>query len=435
MDKRLEVKEFDVIIGNAAFRDNNNFKYLPKETFDDLLRFIHQFQGEADSADALEFLRIGYQRNVGETVTVKNYVGVIQMRDGYQIEILPKIAFSDRIEDGTDKTKQTFLHMLRCLKDFRGKTFNAASLKVDRMNLYEVFINMYLEEVQKLVKHGIRSGYVRQEENLRYYKGKLMVAKHIRENAVHKERFFVSYDEFHPNRPENRLIKATLLKLQKLTKSAENAKEIRQLLTAFEMVEPSVNYQKDFSGLAGDRNMADYSLLLPWSKVFLTDKSFTTFSGDDRARALLFPMEKVYEDYVAHWMKRLLPEAWDISTQDRHFFLFDRPREQFALRPDIVLKHEGRTVVLDTKWKRLTDNAQKNYGISQADMYQMYAYSKKYNAPEIWLLYPTNEEMRDHAPIRFTSNDGTAVNVFFVDVRKEEIEKSISELYGLILNQ
>jgi len=33
--------------------------------------------------------------------------------------------------------------------------------------------------------------------------------------------------------------------------------------------------------------------------------------------------------------------------------------------------------ILDTKWKILDEN-DKNKGVSQADMYQMFAYSKKY---------------------------------------------------------
>lgn len=98
-------------------------------------------------------------------------------------------------------------------------------------------------------------------------------------------------------------MKATLLKLQKLTNSAQNSKEIRQLLTAFEMVEPSVNYQKDFSKVHIDRNTSDYRMLMQWSKIFLMNKSFTTFSGNDQSRALLFPMESVYESYVAHNIK------------------------------------------------------------------------------------------------------------------------------------
>ena len=72
-------------------------------------------------------------------------------------------------------------------------------------------------------------------------------------------------------------MKSTLEKLQKITTSAENSKEIRQLLTAFELVESSVNYQKDFSKVVIDRNTKDYEMLMQWSKVFLMNKSFTTF--------------------------------------------------------------------------------------------------------------------------------------------------------------
>ena len=93
------------------------------------------------------------------------------------------------------------------------------------MNFYEIIINMYLQEVRRLVKRGSKSDYIIQEENLRYYKGKLLVSRNIKENLCHKECFYVSCDVFHPDRAENRLIKATLLKLQKVTKSAKNAKE------------------------------------------------------------------------------------------------------------------------------------------------------------------------------------------------------------------
>ena len=253
------------------------------------------------------------------------------------------------------------------------------------------------------------------------------MSKHIRANTVHKERFWVAFDEFHPNRAENKLVKATLIKLQKLTSSAENSKEIRQLLTAFEMVDPSTNYQKDFSAVVIDRSTKDYEMLMQWSKVLLMNKSFTTFSGKNSSRALLFPMERVYERYVAQQMKKVAcPFGWEVSTQDKGYYLFVEPRKQFSLRPDIVLKRKGRIVIMDTKWKSLVNNDRKNYGISQEDMYQMYAYSKKYETSEIWLLYPLNDEMRGHPDISFDSGDGTTVHVFFVDVAN--IEDSLIEL-------
>ena len=85
---------------------------------------------------------------------------------------------------------------------------------------------------------------------------------------------------------------------------------------------------------------------------------------------------------------------------------------------------------MDTKWKSLFDNEAKNYGISQADMYQMYAYSKKYQTSEIWLIYPVNQEMRNHRPIQFYSGDGTLVYVHFLDIA--EIETDLKTLKNTI---
>lgn len=134
-------------------------------------------------------MRIGYKRNVGDVVTVRNYVGLIQMKNGYQVQILPKIDLGASSDVENTETTKIFLKMLRSIKDFPYKSLDDVALNVDRMNLYEIFINMYLKQVRQLVKHGLKSGYVRQEDNLRFYKGKLLVNQHIRSNLPYKERF------------------------------------------------------------------------------------------------------------------------------------------------------------------------------------------------------------------------------------------------------
>ena len=431
MGELLEVREYETIIGNKDFKDQ--YRCMDKSIFSDLIEFIHAFDYGEEESDILDFIKIGYKRNIGETVTFKNYVGLIQMKNNYQIQVLPKIEFA---KGEKDETKRVFMRMLCSMKDFPSKVFTNANLKIDRMNLYEIFINMYIQEVRQLVKHGIKSSYVGQEDNLMVYKGKLIVNEHIKHNLTHKERFYVGFDEYQVNRAENKLIKSTLLKLQKLTTSAENSKEIRQLLTAFELVEPSINYDKDFSKIVTDRSTKEYEMLIKWSKVFLKNKSFTTFSGTESARALMFPMEKVFEAYVAKFMKKVFSRiGWEVSAQDKGHYLFNslngENHKRFALRPDLVVtkNDENKSVIiLDTKWKSLVNDKGSNYGISQADMYQMYAYSKKYGTSEIWLLYPVNDAMRDCGTIKFDSGDGATVSLFFVDVTN--IEKSMEDLLG-----
>lgn len=64
------------------------------------------------------------------------------------------------------------------------------------MNLYEVFINIYIQEVRNLVKKGLRSDYLPLEDNLYFYKGQLMVQGHIKRNHVHKECLGICGSEF-----------------------------------------------------------------------------------------------------------------------------------------------------------------------------------------------------------------------------------------------
>jgi 5-methylcytosine-specific restriction enzyme subunit McrC len=136
MGKPFEVKEFNSIICNSDYNDDDSYKYIVKKQFGNLETFIHEFSRSEKNADVLDFMRISYRRNVGDTITIKNYVGLIQMKDGFQVQILPKIAFGDEKDSGNARTSRVFLRMLRSLRDFPSKMFNDANLKVDHMNLY-----------------------------------------------------------------------------------------------------------------------------------------------------------------------------------------------------------------------------------------------------------------------------------------------------------
>jgi len=193
-----------------------------------------------------------------------------------------------------------------------------------------------------------------------------------------------------------------------------NRHNISRLLTFFESVNASSDYEADFSKCTSDRSLSHYQKALSWCKVFLRGNSFTAFAGSEVAVALLFPMEKVFESYIAAKMRRAVSPNVELLVQDARYSLFDRPTRAFSLRPDIVMTDGDGVIVMDTKWKVLSENV-RNYGISQADMYQMYAYSKKYSAKKITLIYPQPGNFRG-TDISFFSDDGVNVEVYFVDL-------------------
>lgn len=131
-------------------------------------------------------------------------------------------------------------------------------------------------------------------------------------------------------------------------------------------------------------------------------------------------------------MKKAFPEReFSVSAQDRKYHLFDYPGKRFLMRPDLVVtrKTDGAIFVMDTKWKLLSAN-KPHYGISQPDMYQMYAYQKKYGAENITLLYPLTDEVPAGEEIVFQSKDGVTVRVEFIDLfrTKDSLTKVLEEL-------
>ena len=174
--------------------------------------------------------------------------------------------------------------------------------------------------------------------------------------------------------------------------------------------------------------MDHYDRALSWCRVFLKGNSFTAFAGSHVALALLFPMEKVFESFVAAKFRKLISRKVNLRTQDTTYSLFDSPNRAFALRPDIVLEFDGYKVVLDTKWKLLSDKAS-NWGISQSDMYQMYAYGRKYEAERVVLLYPDSEKV-SKKDMGYLSNDNVKVDVAFIDLKDPDnsITKILSQV-------
>jgi 5-methylcytosine-specific restriction enzyme subunit McrC len=79
--------------------------------------------------------------------------------------------------------------------------------------------------------------------------------------------------------------------------------------------------------------MNHYNKALSWCRVFLRGNSFTAFAGNEVALALLFPMEKVFESFVAAKLRKHIISGTNLLTQDTRYSLFDRPTKAFAFAP------------------------------------------------------------------------------------------------------
>ena len=416
--KTIQIREYGTfVVGEKNGGNVGGNITLTKRTFEQLENFI--LSNSSKETDALELMGLSARRGVGKIITAKNYVGIITMNDGTTIEILPKVHSVIEDDDNASKTKKLLIDMLKTLRDSPYKALQTTNVNIEKMNVFEIFIRMFVDEVFYIVKRGIKCSYETIEENATFFRGKMKFSQQIRHNYIHKERSYVEYDAFTVNRPENRLLKATLQYLYRHSSSSKNRNDLKLLLNAFGEVEASTDYKGDFSKYVPDRNTKDYATALLWARVFLMGKSFTSFAGSEVALALLFPMESLFESYIATLLRRNLDvSVFAVSAQDRSYHLFEEPKAVFQMKPDIVItnKMQDTIYIMDTKWKVLSEE-KANYGISQADMYQMYAYQKKYDAKNVTLLYPKTEQVQaENIEFREVYDDGVVVRIRFIDL-------------------
>lgn len=412
----------------------NTRKDKAKDIFNEFVEFTKQEGND-------KFLKFKNPK----TLKAQNYVGLIQVKSGFCVEILPKTFRTQKDSDGfkkqnqnsqesekfknpIDEAKQILLNMLKSLRKNPFKKSHISALKTHKFPLLEIFAMMFLDEIERLIKKGIKSDYVAVEQNRNFLKGKLLWTQNLKYNFAHKERFFTQSDEFISDIAPNRLIVSTVLFLSGQNFSQKTSTRIKQSRFVFEAIKPSQNTDKDFAKSVNLRHYKSYELVLLWCKIFLKKQSFLPYFGKENAFALLFDMNKLFESFVAKHLKQcLIDKECQIKIQEKSkFLLCSESKNFFPIKPDIVCKDKDKTLfIADTKWKIISSFDD----ISQADLYQIFAYLAKYECERGILIYPkikgekkdgenTEQEFKKEFSYKATLLDGKTykVKICFFDV-------------------
>lgn len=359
---------------------------LSTEDFNDVLS-LHEDETVHELKPVFKFSRT----NGVDTLTAQNFVGVIRTASGNQIEILPKTSVSASEEAARDI-------LIKMLVELRDSPFHEgvmANLHAHNMPLFELLIGQFLKHVGNIVRKGIARKYVDQEGNLVFLRGKLQLREHIKRNMIDQSRFYCEYDEYERNRPVNRLIKGALHVCMKVSRNTTNRQLCREYLFWFDQVPITKNYKSDFRAIKQDRFVNHYQKALPLCRLILARLNPLTKQGQNQCISVLFDMNRVFESYVASKLSTQFPR-WHLKTQVRHQYLIEvhRGERKFGLKPDLEFSQGDFCVIADTKWK-LIDEARQPYDIKQPDLYQMFAYAKKYLHSQlikvVVLVYPATD--------------------------------------------
>jgi len=400
MDKVVSVFEYDLL--GSEDSAPVGVKRLDPEVF----AYLEELS--LTSIQGSQFLKLT-SRSGFKLLQVQNYAGMLSTPHGFQLEILPKVGKNLT----TASARETLLTMLSHLPGFRHIQTQQATLQAQRMPLLEIFISQFLHSVSQLLKQGLRSDYVSEQGNLSFMKGKLMLSAQLRHNVVNRHKFCVNYDDYMPDCSANRLLHSALDKLLSLKLSSENQRWLYELCFAFDGIPLSRDIESDINNLRIERSMAHYNEPMAWAQLILRGMSPSALQGNTKAISLLFPMEAVFESFVAQTFPDELPPHLKVKPQVSTYSLVKHGlHDCFKLRPDLLIQSRQPVqtqMVMDTKWKLVNSRQQQKslYGLAQSDFYQMFAYGQKYlgGTGEMYLIYPAHDDFSQPIPQHFAFSD------------------------------
>jgi len=406
----IQVFEYQKLkLGDAKFPD------FEERHFDALTKYNEKNQNK-------------YYTVIHKGVQFNSFVGVIQI-GGLTIEILPKTDIDNsNSEQQKKKWQSVLLNMIRVCKHITVDNVSETNLSKRYNSILEVYFEMYLNEIESLVKQGLIKKYRRVKSNQLALRGKLLFSQNIQSNLVHKERFYCEhqiYDKEH-------LLHLVLLKGLKVLDSLVNnhlKDKLNRLLFEFnDYKEVNIN-ATHFDKINLNRKTLVYQKSVEIAKMLILNYAPNLNSGNDNMLTLLFDMNKLWEEYIYRILQKHKPEGYKVNFQNHTNFW-----EHKKIRPDIVIEDEiGKQFVIDTKWKIVDSN-----NPSDDDLKQMFAYNLHWNAEKSMLLYPKvyqNDSDFGHYKFKHLEDKMNQCKLGFVSLLNNNVLRDSSELANEIFGK
>lgn len=368
-------------------------------------RKLKEFLDSKKLSKALDFKLSG--------IKTGSYVGVIKYAD-FQLNIIPKI-----IGDTNSVCLENLAFMLSYTRQLTIHTTGAAQLTNCQNPFLEVLIAHYADVFLKALSRQVPHRYEPREENLATIKGKILFAQNIRHNFGNLARTYCKFDEFTPDNLLNQTLKFVSHALQKLTSVSQTRQKLLKINAVYDEVTLRPITYAETQKIILNRNQTIFKEPLELAQMFLQNSTISLHNHTFTNLAILFDMNKLFEEFVYMALKRTYPK-WNIKAQNAKLIIAsinNIPNTDYTIRPDIIVN--GNTII-DTKYK-IIDLPNKRP--SESDIYQMLAYAKFYGIKNIILCYPTYQKNYNHLSV--LEDKGCSITLLTLDLHQKLTEQNI----------
>jgi 5-methylcytosine-specific restriction enzyme subunit McrC len=372
-----------------------------------------------------------------KTIKASQFVGLVRLGDT-TLQILPKIAakgdfdkpeYTPEYQDAVRSAMHNMLVMLSVACDLPLRAQDAAELHSEAGDWLEILTRLFALELHRQFKAGLPHAYVTIEDRLPVIRGSWLIGKQLAHHSYDRMSFDVSYDEFSPDTPLNRTFSLTVDTLWRLTQDPINRRLLLDLRDWLADCKPSrETLYSDLSKVYFTRLNERFNPAFNLARLFWEQRLVQLSTGSLPSFSFVFDMNRLFQDFIAHFLKRhhkeILQGAWLdgnilLQAQGQKVHLAERTfpgqnfgKPVFQLIPDILLLSPLGIpyLIADTKYKRL-DSKKADGGVAEGDMYQMLAYTRKWKCSDVLLLYPSSNAHPTQFSLQTSSENGINIRV------------------------
>lgn len=331
----------------------------------------------------------------GEKARARNYIGFVQTGD-FHLEIYPKVFKKTDRSSSNNRLilKHIFFWFDYCRKwKFPFTDVNLENHDCD--NLPELIINLMVNQILTTISTNPLFQYEALQETMSVPRGRINFTRYISNGLSNgnQHQLECDYEPLVYDNQLNRIIKYVARQLKYKTRFSETNYKIDEILFILDEVSDEPCSSESLSKIKLNRFFEEYYSLINICKMVLDQEIYSHNFQDQSHWSLLFPMEYIFEDFVAGFIEAELADQWKVDLQKSDMYLTDQPNQAFQMRHDMLLtaKAEPKVkILLDTKYKLRPAglDEDKKQGIAQSDMYQMTAYGLRRGCSHIILIYP-----------------------------------------------
>lgn len=363
---------------------------------------------------------------IGDTICARQFVGVFEIGE-FRVEIFPKIDkhLLEKDDLNEDVRKSTLGRLLSLLDaaEFEQHIENGdAMLHDESLSFPDIWAYFLARHLEPELRRGLSHDYITMRDDLPRVRGKIELRRQIGTHFGRADKLACVWDEYSGDNALNQLFLCALDFLRKRVRHGGAKRALSRCLSLLEAVE-LVSPREALSGIARIKwtpQARRFERHFRFAVRLLRGQSPDFGARHSQSWVFLTDMNALFEAFCGRALEDRLRTR--VSEQELVGFLFEEAPRTRQLA-DFVWQTNDKWFVGDAKWKLLgsaappmsddeDDGSRPDCAsVSPADVRQLTVYSELLmrrealeEAPEMWVLFPTLDEVSATLPTRETWN-------------------------------